>query len=461
MTASITQFPHQLGDYTLKSHLGGSAHYELYRAVQTKVKREVIIELRRRDEQNQEENIAKFIASVKSRSRVRLPRTMQVYDCVRVQDDCFVVYELPQGYPLSHITSMGKELSVLSICTVIEQCAELYIQCQAAHLPTRALSNEMIYMESEENFFFLSPLCSAEDIREQASDYSVSMRALSAALSPLLPSNVEGASRSLTLVSWLYEGYEGSYLSWQSIQATARSLIEQVLPNWEIQKTETALTKTKAARDRYTNRAKKLSQILLSSIAGCLILLITGIFFIYNTVTADDENLAAMQPYIITLDGKKHRVRSTLVTIGEYKQFLENLPNQSASRLKSLYKGVPDAKRSQHKPAHWKKIVKEHNSYPDDESREKLLQRPITNIDYWDVIVYTRYTGAQLPSAAHLRLLKQSYPAAGLEEWSSCGSKHPLFGDIHTVLDSKNQTKTVNSSNNRHAGRGFRTYTPL
>ncbi len=417
--------------------------------------------MRRRDEQNQEENIAQFITSVKTRSRIRLPRVMQVYDCVHLQDDCFVVYELPQGYPLSQLAAMGKDLTVLSICTVIEQCAELYIQCEAAKLPTRALNNEMIYVESEENFFFLSPLCALDDIKEQSSDDSVSMRALSEILSPLLPSNVEGASRCLTLISWLYEGYEGSYLSWQSIQATARSLIEQVLPNWEIQKTETALTKTKAARDRYTQRANKLSKIFLSSIVGCLVLLITSIFFIYNTVTAEGEDLAAKQPYLITLDGKKYRVKSTLVTIGEYKQFLDNLPNISGSRLNSLYKGVPAAKRSSHKPANWKKIILEHNSYSDDQSRKELLMRPITHVDYWDALVYARYTTAQLPTAAHLQLLKKSYPAGDLEEWSITSSTHPLFGDTYTILNSSNEMSSESSPNSRKASRSFRVYTPL
>ncbi len=276
MTPTFDSLPHTVGNYTFTKLLGMHEHHELYIARQDEVEREVFIELYRQDSPNGLTTVSSFLNSVKMRAHSNLPRTMQVYETVQINDLCFVAYQLPQGVALSELAEKNRELSVLSICRVIEQYAALYLEADKQTIPTRPLNADMIFIESEESFYFLSPLCAECDIKERSLKDEEEMKSLAEALNPLLPHDVEGSSRTFTLVSWLKEGYEGEFLSWASIQATAIDLIEQVLPNWQSTEAITELYKSKAARDRYQEHTKKLTKIYIAIIAIFLILTTLG-----------------------------------------------------------------------------------------------------------------------------------------------------------------------------------------
>ncbi len=266
MTATYDSLPHSVENYTFTKLLGVHEHHELYIAVQNDVEREVVIELYRPSSEEDATTFSSFLNSVKMRAHSNLPRTMQVYETVQTPQHCFVAYQLPQGVALSELAEKQKELSVLSICRVIEQYATLYREADEQLIPTRSLNADMIFMESEESFYFLSPLCAQCDVKERSLKDAEEMNSLADALQPILPHDVEGSSRTFTLVSWLKEGYDGTYLSWESIQATAIDLIEQVLPNWQSTKVVTELYKSKAARDRYKLHATKLKAFYIAAI---------------------------------------------------------------------------------------------------------------------------------------------------------------------------------------------------
>ncbi len=285
VNATFDKLPHTVGNYTFKKLLGMHEHHELYIARQDEVEREVFIELYRQDSPEAAATVSSFLNSVKMRAHSNLPRTMQVYETVQIDDICFVAYQLPQGLALSELAEKNKELSVLSICRVIEQYATLYLAADKLDIPTRRLNADMIFIESEESFYFLSPLCAECDMKERSLKDEEEMNSLAKALNPLLPHHVEGSSRTFTLVSWLREGYEGEYLSWESIQATAINLIEQVLPNWQSTEAVTELYKSKAARDRYQAHAKKVTIIYIVALALFLILTTIGALRIKDKLT--------------------------------------------------------------------------------------------------------------------------------------------------------------------------------
>ncbi len=282
---SLPSLPHQLGHYTFTELLGVHEHHEFYRATQDEVEREVIIELHRQAPGVMPHADKSFMNSVKARAHVNLPRMMQVYESVQIEGYSFVAYQLPQGVALSELAERRRELSVLSICRAIEQYATLYLSCEQLDMGTRVLTSDMIFMESEESFYFLSPLCASCHTAELALDQRPSMQALGTALLPLLPQQVKGASRTITLVSWLMEGYEGEFLDWISIQATSLDLIEQVLPNWASTKAANSLLQSKAARDRYNARAKKQRIICLGIIAACALITLISAKQIYQQFT--------------------------------------------------------------------------------------------------------------------------------------------------------------------------------
>ncbi len=285
MNATFDKLPQTVGDYTFKTLLGMHEHHELYIARQDEVERDVFIELYRQESPEAAATVSSFLNSVKMRAHSNLPRTMQVYETVHIGNICFVAYQLPQGVALSELAEKNRELSVLSICRVIEQYAALYLEADKLNIPTRSLNADMIFIESEESFYFLSPLCAECDMKERSLKDEEEMNSLADALNPLLPQDVEGSSRTFTLVSWLREGYEGEYLSWESIQATAIDLIEQVLPNWQSTEAVTELYKSKAARDRYQAHAKKITIIYIAILVVLLSIATIGALRIKDQFT--------------------------------------------------------------------------------------------------------------------------------------------------------------------------------
>ncbi len=264
-------------------------YHELYRAQQDEVEREVVVELLRETSDASSASAQSFRNSVKARAHINLPRMMQVYESMQTGTHNFVAYQLPQGVALSELAKQQQTLSVLSICRIIEQCAALYQECEKNELHTRVLTSDMIYMESEESFYFISPLCASCHASEVTSSAIPSMQALAEALIPLLPDQVEGASRTITLVSWLQEGYQGEFLDWQSIRATALDLIEQVLPNWQHSELANAMMRSKAARDRYQARARKQQMLCYALLTICALISLFSLYHIYDQFSAPDK----------------------------------------------------------------------------------------------------------------------------------------------------------------------------
>ncbi len=289
-TPSLGALPRTLGHYTFTECVGVHTHHEFYRARQDEVEREVVVELLRESPDGTSTSAQSFHNSVKARAHMNLPRMMQVYESVQMEQHNFVAYQLPQGVALSELAEQHETLSVLSICRIIEQCATLYQECEKNDLRTRVLNSDMIFRESEESFYFLSPLCASCHASEVTSSFIPSMQALAEALIPLLPEQVEGASRTITLISWLQEGYQGSYLDWQSIRATALDLIEQVLPNWQHSEVANAMMRSKAARDRYQARARKQQAICYALIAICTFISLISLYQIFDEFSDPDNS---------------------------------------------------------------------------------------------------------------------------------------------------------------------------
>ena len=223
MTPIFSELPRQLGVYTLTRLIELRQNTALYEAQQTHVDRAVVLEVLAPGVSHEEE--VTFLAQARLRvASSELPHVANVYESLRAEGHWFLTQELPLGRSLAEIAAAGEQLSVPLLCCIITAAAEMYDLCSQVELNAMPLAPSSIFIEEGGEVHFLSPL--VEGIQYAPEQQ---MQALAAALAPLCPQQkASGLGRTMTLLQWLAEGYEGQVLPWTSLGETASTILQQL-----------------------------------------------------------------------------------------------------------------------------------------------------------------------------------------------------------------------------------------
>lgn len=396
MNPIFPELPHPLGVYTLARLMETRPDRDLYIATQSHVERAVVAEVMRPGAERAAE--ARFLESARMRVAAdSLPHVAQVYESLRADGLWFLTQELPKGQSMAEIAAAEKQLSVRAVCRIISAAAEIYTLCAKAGLSARAMSAATVFVDEEETPHFLSPVTANDNGCEAAE----AMAALGEALNAVRPVGVPGENRVHTLLQWMRHGYEGEWLDWSTIAATAATVAEQLGADKPTESEDNPSDATRKRRQRKQRR--KLLNYALYAVASAALFIgcaSIGLLFPQQRV----EILPAVHDGGVVCKVGTHTllVADTPVSKGEYARFLEKWNSLSPEEQAVLHEGVPAA-YTDHTPQGW-----------DGNGGDA----PVTGVSYWDALVYARFVNAALPTAAALQTARRAAPAAKpLREW--------------------------------------------
>ncbi len=444
----FSTLPVELGGYRLTRLLGCHAGSDFYLARQSHVERRVVLEVLCPTTEDAEAQVARFRSTARARVAAHLPHVAPVLDSATSPEGyAYISQQRPTGSPLSLLAAEGRQLTVQQACDLVTAASALYEACSRAGLAAAPLTADMVFMDQAGAFSFLSPVL---DGTPAEGDTVWQLHALATAMRSVQPLNVPGQTRVDTLLRWMQEGYEGEALDWSSAANTATLIAEQLKP-------DTLLTLNH--RQRYdqgrVQRAGKRRQRLhkrnaLFIAAAAVFILAMGVAGAMLAPEASEPIPALRGGYVhARVEGRHVAIAARPVSLAEYRRFLEAYPSLEPSRQGSLTQNIPPAE-SDPTPAGWEAQLTAAGQNTD---------APVTNVSYWQALMYARYQRATLPSATLLAAARAEAGEPGVEEWtqSECPATPP-YTKARIVLPAAAAASPLPENNPaaRNPQRGFR-----
>ena len=194
----------QLGDYRLKELLSENPLTRTWLAEQVSISRLVLVDELRDDQTDRKQE---FLADVRAKAAVDHPLIGSVFEAAAGPDVCFFAHERLDGVTLAERSPLlpGK------LAHLLRRVAEAQLQLEALDHATSPLGLESIHLDEQgvirlENLAIAGSRAPGQSVRDIVH--------LGSALVPLLAAGRPGATRLLTLLSWMRgEGLEAP-ISW-------------------------------------------------------------------------------------------------------------------------------------------------------------------------------------------------------------------------------------------------------
>jgi WD40 repeat protein/tRNA A-37 threonylcarbamoyl transferase component Bud32 len=122
----------ELGEYRLIEELGHGGMGTVYRALHTRLERQVALKVLPRERMSDPRAVARFEREMKAVGRLSHPNIVQATDARSVQGTHFLVMEFVEGFNLAEIVQRCGVLAIPEACEVIRQAA-LGLQCAHEH----------------------------------------------------------------------------------------------------------------------------------------------------------------------------------------------------------------------------------------------------------------------------------------------------------------------------------------
>ena len=413
----MEKLPRRLGVYTLTEKLGCGAYSDFYFATQSHVERGVVLEALRAG--SGEDVREYFLHTVRSRGETQLPHISRVLESRNVGESWFLTYERPEGTILTQMIGEGSSLSTAQACALISAAAKMYMNAEQKNIAMDCLQPHAMFICRDDSACFLSPILPGEAQEEQRPAF---MRALAAAISPILPSNVPGQGRVATLVRWLAEGYEGQFLTWDSVCSIADEIRRHTAPvlTRSSVKNLNSRSVTRQVREKVERRRQRRNVLQITAAAAAVVLMGAGGLLL---APSEGEQLPASEGnsvYVRSEQGPQ-RVYARPVSILEYQKFLAVYDDYNATnqfRRAAINKGVP-AECASHVPAEWQQQLQAIDRGEEWQGHKLTPHSPVRGISYWDALAYANFRGAVLPDEAALRVARlHGKPGDLPEEWT-------------------------------------------
>ncbi len=450
--------PVTLGDYTLTHLLGCNGYSDIYVARQSHVERRVALEvLRPADEQSNGEQSAQFLNHARARVSARLPHTAHVLESgTSPEGYCYISQDLPQGHTLSSMAAQGYTLTVPQACALILAVGELCQTCAAAGLAAGPLRADMIFLNRAGEFRMLSPVLSGEPAEHET---FLQTQGLANAIACVQPHNVPGQTRLSTLLSWMAEGYEGQALDWAALCETAGIIAEQLKPEVTLHVARPeAYDKGKIERAGKRRREGDRRRHILLALAALTVLGMGACGVLLAPDSAEPlpplrGNLAWCK-----VGGKVVTTGARPVSIAEYRSFMETYATLDPGRQGSITTNIPPAETAL-APADWEAMLAAAEERKDWNGRRLSPDSPVTNVSYWQALMYTRYLRGNLPAATLALAVRAEAGQPGIEEWTAdTRPADELYAKSYIVLPADANSSPIPENNPaaRHPQRGFR-----
>lgn len=463
----FNNLPTRLGVYTLIERLGHHELTDLYLATQTHMERGVVVQVLHPESDKQA--VDYFLRMVRAKGAAELPRVSRVLESMMSGNIWFLTQEQPVGRSLAQMARDEVRLSTRQACAIISAAAELYTAAETRGYDTEPLGADSIFIHGEGDVHFLSPVVPGQfDPAKQAERLPAQMQALADALEPVLPQNVPGQTRVATLVQWLREGYEGSYMEWQSVGSTAAIINEQTAPVLSRSSVENLNSRVVTQQIKQKRAQRKMKRLILTigiSMLAIILMACVGVLLAPAEVKPLPYNAGG---YVyIECGSSQYRVSGRPVSIGDYHKFLvkyEDANSMHERKRALINKGIPE-QYTNHTPAEWEEQLQAASANGLWRGRRLNPESPVCGVSYWDALAYANYVGAQLPSA---QLLSGAREVAGKEnlpeEWCT-GERQAISvyegGTLVLPPTGREWPSVVPDRAVRDVNRGFRLVYPV
>ncbi len=386
----------QLGEYRLKELLDENDISRTWLAEQVSVARLVLVDELRSDCADLKEV---FLADIRAKASVDHPLIGSVFEAVAEPGLCFYAHELLSGVTLAERETAGLSFIPARLAHILRRISEAHLQHETLGHSTSPLDLDAIHLD-EHGVIRLKNLALAG---VRSPDQSVrDILHLGNVMIPLVTYGEPGATRLLTLLSWMRgEGLEAP-ITWAQIRDFCMQIEHQLADSLS------SLTPTQAG----LQAGKKLPIALISTIT-LLALVGIAIFAVKMRPPLPPAPPRASLPGAVSVpagsypnpDGTEQalpafRISANEITIGQYSAFLETLGMLAKDSKHTFDHPDQPAEKSSHVPTEWLSLLAAATSKTDStwQGLPVSLDSPVIGVDWWDAAAYAEWKQARLPS---------------------------------------------------------------
>lgn len=384
-----------LGEYRLKELLDENDLTRTWLAEQVSVSRRVLVDELREDRENFR---PAFLADIRAKASVDHPLIGSVYEAVSEPGLCFFAHELLPGSTLEAFLQQGKPFLPIRLAHILRRVAEANLQHESLNHASSAMDLDAIYVDEHGvirlvNLVVAGPRDAGQSMRD--------INHLGAALVPLVAVRQPGATRILTVLSWMRGESIESPLPW--------SLIRDYCLQIEHQLADPLSVATPTLNARKESRKQPVALITIATVSA---LVGITVFALKARPPRPVEVNRLPLPGPVTIPGGNHltpdglpqslpefRIASHEVTIGEYAGFLETLKLLTKTQTEHTFDapGQPSEKTT-HEPDDWPAMLAAAKSNGVWKNLPVSLDSPVVGVDWWDAAAYAEWKQSRLPT---------------------------------------------------------------
>lgn len=412
--------PYNFGDYTLVALVDRTRGGLLYQAIQQGMDRSVFLELLTPDN-GEGMTMEEFLMNARTRAVLNIPVLGTVYEASQVQGYWFVTSEQLAGVSLQTMLEREETLSVRDMLKVIETVGGLCDRFERYQTAFAPIELRHVYLDDKSGVRLFN---TAVPGLFHASMALEQLRALGAALAPLAPQGVSGATRIKTLLGWMAEGQNGSPMDWEQVMELIAAVKEQLglAPHPTTHRYSVPVEPGRVASRRWMAWAGGAAFVIAAIAAG---MMMTGL-------DGDEQPVAGPfappkpKPDFSARDHTEVPVRlpgmgalmvgAHEVTLESYNLFLTQWAGLTPD-LRELYShpDQPDKQAATHMPEDWAAMWKAANTPGGVWNGRKITRRsPVVNLTFWDACAYAAWK--PVPKG------EPRYRLPSREEWMALGA---------------------------------------
>ena len=390
----------ELGDYRLLKLVSEGMVTQTYRARQTSVDREVLLERIKAGTGLSPERVGAFLADVRAKAAILHAGIGSVYEAVDGEQEVYYTKELLPGRTFQDLREEDVKFDPIVLAGILRQVSgamDFLSQRGIATLPLKA--RHIILSGPEVVRIANLAVAGAPDPGTGALDRAL----LGELLGGMVRTGEPGARRTSRLLGIMMSREDGVELSWAQVGRMAQKLEQEL-------STEICVAGAEALRGGAVDGGGL--RVFGSTLFAVLLLglVVAGAFVLFHRPKAPEaRDLRAMVEIpagtYLGPNGKevplgRFWIDAHEVTIAEYAEFLEALASVGEDRRDAYDHINQPTTKLDHQPDDWASIVGLARVGGNFEGRELTLNCPVTGIDWWDAHAYANWKGGRLPTLA-------------------------------------------------------------
>ncbi len=384
-----------LGEYRLTELLAENAFTRTWLAEQISVSRKVLLDELRED---QSEHRDTFLANVRAKASVDHPLIGSVYEAVAEPGCCFYAHELLPGVTLAEREKARQPFQPEQLAHVLRRVSEAHLQHETLGHSTSPMGLDAVHLDEHgvirlKNLAIAGPRAEDESVRDVVH--------LGNAMVPLVAEGQPGATRMLTLFSWMRgEGIEAP-ITWGQVRDFCMQIEHQLADPLSI-----VPPHQDGARG-----GKSHTGALIVVGTGIVLLGIAAIAFTMRPPLSPPPPRVSLPGPLAVAAGKHptpdgtegtlpaFRISANEVTIGQYAEFLETLGMLAKDNRERTFDlaGQP-AEKTSHEPTDWPALLAAAKANGTWQNQPVTLDSPVIGVDWWDASAYAEWKKSRLPT---------------------------------------------------------------